>query len=170
MTDERGRRRAADAFEIVGEVKAQRGSIPVAVKAGAAPHRLRPLRQARSTSAGADGLVPLHALSPRSTSTSTGARGSPRRCRCRIPPELPLRLRGAAALAGARQGVDRDHRRRSHRARRHQGDDGRCATRRRWSSALLRHGPATCARVRREISNRGCRSTSGRRSPRCAAT
>ena len=41
--------------------------------------------------------------------------------------ELPLRLRGTAALAGRIKASHRDHRRRAHRARRHQGDDGRRA-------------------------------------------
>ena len=41
--------------------------------------------------------------------------------------ELPLRLRGDRGAGRPHQGVDRDHRRRPHRARRHQGDDGRRA-------------------------------------------
>ena len=61
-----------------------------------------------------------------STSTSRSSR-SIRTLPLSDSSELPLRLRGAAALAGRDQGVHRDHRRRPHRARRHQGDDGRRA-------------------------------------------
>ena len=83
--------------------------------------------------------------------------------------ELPLRLRGAAALAGRVERLDRDHRRRPHRARRHQGDDGRRARDADGVGAASARSRLTCARSVAD-SRRGCRSTNGARSTRCAAT
>ena len=77
--------------------------------------------------------------------------------------ELPLRLRGAAALAGRVKASLAHHRRRPHRPRRGQGDDGRRARHADGVGAPAAR-PRPPARRSAASSRRGCRSTSGARS------
>ena len=90
----------------------------------AALHRVRPLRQAARRGRRRRARA-LHALPP--VDIDVDELEVVRTLPLSDSSELPLRLRGDGGAGGARQGVARHHRRRPHRPRRGQGDDGRRA-------------------------------------------